>query len=127
MHSTVLTGSEDGSAKLINIASGYELLQITCENAHTHTHSSPSSLLLTNCRKILATLGGHADAVESVGFCAVSNLPFVSTCSLDHTAKIWDITTLQLRSTLQHDVRNRELLHFLVLLFSLSLSLSLSL
>eukprot|EP01119_Soliformovum_irregulare_P021813 TRINITY_DN7335_c0_g1_i1.p1 TRINITY_DN7335_c0_g1~~TRINITY_DN7335_c0_g1_i1.p1 ORF type:complete len:414 (-),score=102.72 TRINITY_DN7335_c0_g1_i1:109-1194(-) len=69
----VLTGGQDNTARLANYATG----------------------------KILGTLPGHSDAVETVAFSHSQGL--AATGSLDKKINIWDLTRMNLRGTLEHD------------------------
>jgi len=69
----IMTGSEDFTGKVVNTATG----------------------------KPLGSLGPHTDSVEAVGFCA--SLPRVATGSLDGTLKLWDLNTMKLQQTCQHE------------------------
>ncbi|KAG2179322.1 hypothetical protein INT44_006167 [Umbelopsis vinacea] len=68
-----LTGSADGTAKLLNLHNG----------------------------NIIASLENHSDSVESVSFCDV--LPLAATGSVDGKVSVWDIQTHRVRHTLKHD------------------------
>jgi len=68
----VLTGSEDNTARVVNI--------------------------VTN--KLVGTLLGHRESVECVAFSATT--PFSITGSMDGTMNIWDLNTLQARSACEH-------------------------
>ncbi|KAG0236964.1 hypothetical protein BGW42_002177 [Actinomortierella wolfii] len=70
--SLALTGSADGTAKLINLNSG----------------------------QILGSLENHTEAVEAVGFSDHLNL--AATGSLDGRLNIWDVQTMQLRTSCEH-------------------------
>ncbi|CAG8490317.1 1111_t:CDS:10, partial [Acaulospora colombiana] len=69
----VLTGSMDNSSRLVNMSSGV----------------------------ILGSFQDHSESVEAVGFCDV--LPLVATGSVDSKLNIWDVNTMRLRQTCQHD------------------------
>ncbi|PRP78980.1 WD40 repeat-containing protein [Planoprotostelium fungivorum] len=69
----LLTGSMDTGSKLVNVSNG----------------------------KILGSFDGHEDAVESVSLCAA--FPFAATGSLDKKVNVWDINTLQLRTSGLHE------------------------
>ncbi|CAM0139526.1 60S ribosomal subunit assembly or modification protein [Umbelopsis sp. WA50703] len=68
-----LTGSADGTAKLINLHSG----------------------------NIIASLENHSDSIETVSFCDA--LPLAATGSVDSKVSIWDIQTHRVRHTLLHE------------------------
>ncbi|KAG9287642.1 hypothetical protein G9A89_023992 [Geosiphon pyriformis] len=71
--SLVITGSTDNSARLININNG----------------------------TILGSFENHTESVETVGF---SNLlPLAATGSVDNSLNIWDVTTMRLRQTCNHN------------------------
>ncbi|CAG8506111.1 8347_t:CDS:10 [Paraglomus brasilianum] len=69
----VITGSTDRTARLVNLNSG----------------------------AILGSFENHSESVETVGFCDI--LPLVATGSTDNKINIWDVTTMRLRQTCQHD------------------------
>ncbi|CEF97263.1 G-protein beta WD-40 repeat [Ostreococcus tauri] len=68
-----ITGSEDNTARLVNIGNG----------------------------KVLAPLAAHTETIEAVGFCDV--MPLAATGSIDKLAIIWDTNTCQSRGSLAHD------------------------
>ncbi|CAJ0761903.1 6533_t:CDS:2 [Entrophospora sp. SA101] len=72
-NSLVLTGSMDHSAKLINLTNGH----------------------------IIGSFENHTDSIETVGFSDISSL--AATGSVDNKLNIWDLTTMRLRQTCQHD------------------------
>ncbi|KAJ3006951.1 hypothetical protein HKX48_009380 [Thoreauomyces humboldtii] len=69
----LLTGAEDGTARLVHIGSG----------------------------RILAAFDNHSESIEAVGFCASMSL--AATASVDGSISIWDTTALRLRQTVRHD------------------------
>ncbi|RHZ87046.1 hypothetical protein Glove_41g35 [Diversispora epigaea] len=70
----VLTGSLDCSSKLVNLNSG---------------------------GMILGSFEDHTESIETVGFC--NSHPLAATGSLDNKLNIWDLNTMRLRQTCQHD------------------------
>ncbi|KAF4080002.1 hypothetical protein AMELA_G00165390 [Ameiurus melas] len=81
----VLTGSTDGSAKLINTSTGKVLGSFSVENSGEKNMEEQDSI-----------------SVESVGFCNV--LPLIAVAYLDGTLAIYDLTTQSLRHRCKHEV-----------------------
>ncbi|KND05172.1 uncharacterized protein SPPG_00839 [Spizellomyces punctatus DAOM BR117] len=69
----VLTGAQDGTARLVHIGNG----------------------------RILASFDNHSDSIEAVGFCR--SMPLAATASVDGTISIWDVTGLRLRQSVRHE------------------------
>ncbi|GBC02923.1 hypothetical protein RclHR1_00490009 [Rhizophagus clarus] len=69
----VLSGSTDASAKLLNLTNG----------------------------SILGSFEDHTESIETIGFSNV--LPLAATGSVDAKLNIWDVTTMRLRQTCNHD------------------------
>jgi WD40 repeat protein len=69
----LLTGSEDNTARLVSGVSG----------------------------KVLGTLAAHAETIECVGLSG--DFPFAASGAIDAKLVVWDLNTLQPRTTLQHD------------------------
>jgi ribosome assembly protein SQT1 len=90
----VLSGSQDGTACLLHVGSKRVLGSVT--------HAANS-----NAEGAVAVVGGASSAegtgassVEGVGF--ANSHAWFGTCSLDHTARIWDTNTQQCRQVLRH-------------------------
>ncbi|TPX59050.1 hypothetical protein PhCBS80983_g02721 [Powellomyces hirtus] len=69
----LLTGAEDGTARLVHIGNG----------------------------RILASFDNHSESIEAVGFSKA--MPLAATASVDGSISIWDTTALRLRQTVRHD------------------------
>lgn len=80
---SAITGSEDATAKLSNLATGKASVACTAHCAAQH------SLLL----QVLGTLNAHTASVESVGFC--DEATYAATASLDGRVIVWDIQVRQ--------------------------------
>ena len=115
----VVTGSCDGSLRIWAPRSGEcsTLFQghpfhdgpVTCIDFHAST----PGLMLTGsedntCRlvsgesgKVLGTLAAHTETVECVGLSA--DFPFAASGAIDAKCVVWDLNTLQPRTTLMHD------------------------
>ncbi|KAJ3047704.1 hypothetical protein HK097_011286 [Rhizophlyctis rosea] len=104
---TIVSGSSDGSFAVWNPKTATAQLRIGSEDARFH--SAPITALADGSARlvhlgngrILASLDGHTDSVETIGFC--NTMPWAATGSVDGTISIWDVTTMQIRSTLRHD------------------------
>ena len=116
---TVATGSFDGSLRLWAPRTGecstlfmghpYHDGPVTCLDFHPSTEG----LLLTGSEdntarlvsgvsgKVLGTLAAHAETIECVGLSG--DFPFAASGAIDAKLVVWDLNTLQPRSTLQHD------------------------
>jgi|TARA_B100000768_G_C11281799_1_gene379055 ribosome assembly protein SQT1 len=115
----VVTGSCDGSLRIWAPRSGEcsTLFQghpfhdgpVTCIDFHAST----PGLMLTGsedntCRlvsgesgKVLGTLAAHTETVECVGLSA--DFPFAASGAIDTKCVVWDLNTLQPRTTMMHD------------------------
>ncbi|KAJ3148670.1 hypothetical protein HDU89_004520 [Geranomyces variabilis] len=69
----LLSGAEDGTARLVHIGNG----------------------------RILASFDNHSESIEAVGFSPTMSL--AATASVDGSISIWDTTALRLRQTVRHD------------------------
>lgn len=116
---TVATGSFDGSLRLWAPRTGecstlfmghpYHDGPVTCLDFHPNTEG----LLLTGSEdntarlvsgvsgKVLGTLAAHAETIECVGLSG--DFPFAASGAIDAKLVVWDLNTLQPRTTLQHD------------------------
>ena len=116
---TVATGSFDGSLRLWAPRTGecstlfmghpYHDGPVTCLDFHPSTEG----LLLTGSEdntarlvsgvsgKVLGTLAAHAETIECVGLSG--DFPFAASGAIDAKLVVWDLNTLQPRTTLQHD------------------------
>ena len=72
----ILTGAEDGTLRLTHLESG----------------------------KILSTLSDHKESVEGLAFSNDPRFPFAVSGSVDGTICIWDMNSLQLRTSVSHEV-----------------------
>jgi len=82
----VVTGSEDASARVIQIETG----------------------------KVVANLAGHTSSVEAVGFSMPSStgISLLATASMDGKIQIWDAKTFDLRSTIKDHVEEAGIVRF---------------
>ncbi|KAM4602273.1 angio-associated migratory cell protein [Polymixia lowei] len=83
--SLVLTGSVDGSAKLINTATGKVVGVFSVERGKAKSSKDEE----------------ESNSVESVGFCNI--LPLIAVAYLDGTLAIYDLSTQTLRHKCQHE------------------------
>jgi len=60
-----------------------------------------ASILNFNSGKLISSYKGHTLSVESISL--VTGIPCCVTGSLDKTIQVWDINTLQTRSTMKHE------------------------
>ncbi|KAL1918739.1 uncharacterized protein VTP21DRAFT_2761 [Calcarisporiella thermophila] len=116
----IVTVSEDGSLIVWDPKTGATILRLSSEDARFHQESitcvavnKDASLALTgstdstaklvnlNNGNIVASFENHSDSVESVGFC--NTMPLAATASVDGKLCIWDVTTMRLRQTCEHD------------------------
>ncbi|RKP09831.1 WD40-repeat-containing domain protein [Thamnocephalis sphaerospora] len=116
----LVTGSEDGSLIIWDPKTAAATLRFTGDDARFHdemitslainhddtivlTGSTDKSARLVHLHSgnILGALDNHTDSIETVDFC--NTMPLAVTGSLDNTASIWDVTTMRLRQTVQHD------------------------
>lgn len=122
---SVITASEDGTVRLWNPRAGtvdhcihagspQEPLAITCLSSHDSqplflfgAESGALKLGHADSGKVLAQLGAHDHSVESTGFCDCMNL--AASAAMDGRLCIWDLSTLALRHTCQHDAGVVEL------------------
>lgn len=116
----ILTASEDGTVRVFDPKNGTPLYVFQGHGFHTdvvtciQTHPTNNSIVMTGSAdttakilniqtgKVLGTLTGHTDSIETVGFC--ENLPLVATGSLDKNLNIWDANSTQLRGSCTHEV-----------------------
>jgi WD40 repeat protein len=116
----IVSGSEDTSLIVWDPKTATSILKITGEDARFHKEgitclavnkesalvlsgSTDSSARLINLinGNILGSLENHTESVETVGFSNV--LPLAATGSVDGKLNIWDVTTMRLRQTCNHD------------------------
>lgn len=114
----VVTASQDGSLRLWNpktaacemVIQGNEyhqgpILSLACHSNNqlmiTGSEDHSTAVVNVNSKRIFGLLRGHTDSVESLALSETFSL--LATGSLDATVKIWDLNTLQLRSTLNHE------------------------
>ncbi|KAM9821234.1 angio-associated migratory cell protein [Neosynchiropus ocellatus] len=90
--SLVLTGSVDGSSKLVNTTTGKVLATLLAEGTPARAPKDE----------------GETNSVESVGFCNI--LPLVAVAYLDGTLAIFDATTQALRHRCHHEAGLVQLL-----------------
>jgi len=116
------SGSQDGSMFIWDCKKGiskfhfktsksslFHESSVTCidenfEHSILISGSEDHSLILTNYEngKILQTLKKHKDSIECVSFSPKVH-EYAMSCSLDGSAKIWDMNKLDLRSESIHD------------------------
>lgn len=106
---TACTGSEDATARLVNLQTGRVLgtlegedLQLGFGDALT-SHGINwhwSKALPAMWRLSAVKHAGHTDSVEAVRF--VNDTSLLATCSLDGTLKVWETSSLTLRATCSH-------------------------
>ncbi|OAJ39235.1 hypothetical protein BDEG_23097 [Batrachochytrium dendrobatidis JEL423] len=118
---SIVTGSADGTIIVWDPKTSTSLCRFTGDDARFHQTpintlaiKSDSSLAISAGQdgsvrllhigngRILAALDSHQESVETVDFSDF--LPYVSTGSIDGKIHTWDITTLRIRHTVQHDV-----------------------
>jgi WD40 repeat protein len=56
----------------------------------------------TSTGKVLSSLPGHKDSIETLDFCLSAGHKLAATGSLDRKIRVWDLSTSQCRSTLSH-------------------------
>ncbi|KAJ8331878.1 60S ribosomal subunit assembly or modification protein [Batrachochytrium dendrobatidis] len=117
---SIVTGSADGTIIVWDPKTSTSLCRFTGDDARFHQTpintlaiKSDSSLAISAGQdgsvrllhigngRILAALDSHQESVETVDFSDF--LPYVSTGSIDGKIHTWDITTLRIRHTVQHD------------------------
>jgi len=120
----VVTGAEDGTAKVWNPKDQQPVTTFSGHNWHSLPLTclkvkSDSNLFITGSEdshacvgniatgKPLAKLTGHTASVESVGFSIKQN-NFAYSGSMDGSLKIWDLNTQQCRTTCVHDEATEE-------------------
>ncbi|MEO6253397.1 MAG: WD40 repeat domain-containing protein, partial [Ferruginibacter sp.] len=108
----LISGSDDNTAKLWDVASGKELLSFVGHtdrvisvkffnnDLHLITGSEDNTAKIWNCKtgKLVFDLKGHKDRITSVNLSPDEKLAITS--SADNTAKIWNTETGQLLHTL---------------------------
>jgi len=114
----ILSGSADGSLRIWNPKTAncdllyqgadYHQGQIVSMSCHSNnqlvvTGSIDHTAAISNLqsRRIFGFLRGHTDSVESVVIS--ENFGVIATGSLDMTVKIWDLNTLQMRTSMAHE------------------------
>ncbi|KAJ1964311.1 60S ribosomal subunit assembly or modification protein [Dipsacomyces acuminosporus] len=115
----ILSGSEDGTLIIWDPKSASIVRQFSGEDERFHKEgitslaiSKDDQVILTGSMdataklvhangNILGSLENAGESVETVGLCSV--LPLAATGSVDGSLSIWDINTLRLRTTLNHD------------------------
>ncbi|KAK9765551.1 60S ribosomal subunit assembly or modification protein [Basidiobolus ranarum] len=116
----IVTASEDCSLIVWDPKTASALVKITSEDARFHqesinclainkddtlivTGSADNTARLINLQNgnILGALENHSESVEAVGFC--DSLPVFATGSVDGKINVWDVTTMRLRSSCQHE------------------------
>ena len=94
---TICSGSEDMSAKLVNVQTGRILGSL-------NGTSSIACLLFPDSPCIQADhavlCSGHTDSIEAIVFS--TQLPLVATSSVDGDIRIWDSSTMATRSICHH-------------------------
>lgn len=89
---TVLTGSEDGTARLA-------IVEGTGDDGVTSGSSATSS----SSSRPLATFSGHTESVEAVCWVLAPNAPtLVASASVDGTLRLWDVATGSERVACEH-------------------------
>lgn len=111
---TACTGSEDSTARLLNLQTGRVLGTLTgmatgFQNSHAKPQSRAAALadyicqcviLVTSVLKFWCCPAGHTDSIEAVRF--IGDTSLLATCSLDGTLRIWETSYLALRATCSH-------------------------
>ncbi|CAB4412909.1 unnamed protein product [Rhizophagus irregularis] len=116
----IVSGSEDNSLIVWDPKSANSIYKISGEDARFHKEgitclavnkestlvlsgSSDASARLVNLTNgnILGSFEDHTESVETAGFSNI--LPLAATGSLDGKLNIWDVTTMRLRQTCNHD------------------------
>jgi len=116
----VVTGSEDSTIVVWDPKSANPLFKFTPADSRLNQSSitalafnPDSTILLTGSAdhvakmihaqngKLLASFENHTESIETISFSPV--LPLVATGGVDGRVSIWDVQTLRLRHTLQHN------------------------
>lgn len=113
----VISGSEDGSARVWDPKTAITLHNFQGHGYHSDAvvslHTHPNNIAVSGSQdctskvfhlgngKVLGTLQGHEDSVETVEFSFC--FPWIASGSLDKNVIIWDFNTLQQRLSFKHE------------------------